>query len=89
MGLLLALIILPLQPDLPFEDVTGADHGKWITVTITLDSSDGESEGNTIYDCRSDDGIHRTVHFKGIVNLNETVPHVVTGRLQVTTTRPR
>lgn len=46
MAVLVSLLLLVgnveslAQAGTPFEDVTNDDHGKWITVTITLDSSD-------------------------------------------------
>jgi hypothetical protein len=72
-----------LPPATPFENVTAESDGQWITALITIDTAEDVLDGNTFYGCASDDAISRSVCFKGSIDLNENVPHVVMGRLRV------
>ena len=72
-----------LRPAIPFEDVTDDSSGQWITTQVFINTAEDELDGRTFYGCRSDDAISRSVCFKGFIDLNETIPHVVLGRLRV------
>ena len=89
MSLLIALLVLccdgqrTLPPAIPFENVTADADGQWITTRITIDTAEDEIDGRTFYGCLSDDETSRSVCFKGFIDLNESVPHLVMGRLRV------
>jgi hypothetical protein len=89
MSLLIALVLLcndgqrTVPIAIPFENVTADADGLWITTRITIDTAEDEIDGRTFYGCLSDDHISRSVCFKGFIDLNENVPHLVIGRLRV------
>ena len=63
MAFLLALLLLlgdgprTLSPAIPFEDVSDDYDGQWITVRITLNTSEDILDGKTSYGCVSDDEV--------------------------------
>ena len=89
MTMLLAVLLLTndgkgtLSPAVPFEDVTAESNGQWITTRITINTAEDEIDGNTFYGCESVNDVSRSVCFKGYLDLDETVPHVVMGKLRV------
>ena len=89
MSVILTLLMLgndgqrTLPPQTPFEDVTDDQNGQWVTVQITVETTEDEINGNTFYGCVSNNEISRSVCFKGYIDLNEYEPHVVMGKLRI------
>lgn len=89
MILILALLVVSddgqklFPPEIPFDRVTDEANGQWITVTLTVNTAEDLLDGKTFYGCLSDNHIARSVCFRKVIDLDERLVHIVSGRLLV------